>query len=429
MTGSLLDRIAVPADGHADLLASIIRTRTIRSVFQLIVDLETGTVVAFEALARGPEGPLAAPDRLFSTARRTGMLGALDEECRAAAFRGASALGLVFPLTLFVNVEPEVLDSAPLDKLLALAESVPGELRIVMEITERALAARPAELLRTVDRVRELGWGLALDDVGADPASLAFMALLRPDVVKLDLSLVQQRATPEIAEIMSAVNAYAERTDALVLAEGDRDRAAPDGGAGAGCRSRTGLALRPAHRRAPATDRRTTADPARAAAPMDADRLASPFACLQPGTPLRKSAKQLLVEVSKQLEQEAVRLGETCVVAASFQHQRHFTPSMTTRYQKLAESVGFVCAMGEGLTGDLAPGVRCAPLDPEDPMLGEWDLVVLSPHFSAALLARDLGDNGPEQDRMFEYAVTYERDTVVAAAHRMLARVVPERLS
>src|ERR687886_587011 len=107
--------------------------------------------------------------------------------CRTAAFRGAVAAALVAPLHVFVNVEPEVLDSAPLTELLAIAEQAPGRLQVVLEITERALAARPAELLRTVERVRSAGWGVAVDDVGAESMSLAFLPLLRPDVVKLDL--------------------------------------------------------------------------------------------------------------------------------------------------------------------------------------------------------------------------------------------------
>jgi EAL domain-containing protein (putative c-di-GMP-specific phosphodiesterase class I) len=96
---------------------------------------------------------------------------------------------------------------------------------VVLEITERALATRPAELLRTVERVRSVGWGVAVDDVGAEAMSLAFMPLLRPDVVKLDLRLVQERPGPAIAEIMNAVNAHAERTGSVVLAEGIEDEA------------------------------------------------------------------------------------------------------------------------------------------------------------------------------------------------------------
>jgi len=130
----------------------------VRSVFQPIVELDGGGVVAYEALARGPEGPLATPDALFAAAREAGLLAELDTACRTAAFRGALEQGLLAPLTVFVNVEPEVLDSAPLDDLLAIAGSAPGELRVVMEITERALSVRPADLLRTVERVREFGW-------------------------------------------------------------------------------------------------------------------------------------------------------------------------------------------------------------------------------------------------------------------------------
>src|SRR3954452_3295247 len=218
MPSHLAPGASVSHQGSA--LAALLGEDSLHSVFQPIVDLETGEVVAYEALARGPEGPFASPAVLFATAREAGVLAELDGACRAAAFRGAARSGVVAPLTLFVNVEPEVLDAAPLDELLALADGVPGDLRIVLEITERALASRPAELLRTVARVRELGWGVALDDVGVESASLAFMSLLRPDVVKLDLSLVQERPSPVIAEIMNAVNAYAERTGALLLAEG-----------------------------------------------------------------------------------------------------------------------------------------------------------------------------------------------------------------
>jgi EAL domain-containing protein (putative c-di-GMP-specific phosphodiesterase class I) len=58
------------------------------------------------------------------------------------------------------------------------------------------------------------------DDVGADRASLALLPVLRPDVVKLDLRLVQERPTGEVAEIVCAVNAEAKRSGSVVLAEG-----------------------------------------------------------------------------------------------------------------------------------------------------------------------------------------------------------------
>ena len=405
-----------------DTLGEVLAAGAVRSVYQPILDLDSGLVVAYEALARGPQGPLATPDALFAAAREQGRLAELDAACRTAAFRGAVEQGLPAPLTLFVNVEPEVLDSAPLDDLLAIASAAPGGLRVVLEITERALAVRPADLLRTVERVRALGWGVALDDVGAEVLSLAFMPLLRPDVVKLDLRLVQDRPGPQIAEIMNAVNAYAERSGALILAEGietpDHLRTARALGARLG---QGWLLGRPGPG---ATAGTPTGDLVLPSAPA-ADGDGSPFACLPAGTALRRSPKDLLIELSKQLEREAMRIGKACVVASTFQEAQHFTVATTQRYRDLAERTSFVCALGEGLPVEPVPGVRGAHLSPDDPVRGEWDVVVIGPHFAAALLARDLGDSGPDLQRTFEYALTYDRDTVVRAAVALLGRVAP----
>src|SRR5437763_569563 len=128
-----------------------------------------------------------------------------------------------------------------------------------------------------------------------------------------------------------------------------------------------------------------------------------------------------------------MRLGATSVVAAPFQEARHFTPSTTQRYRDLVERTGFVAALGEGLPAEPLPGVRGAALDPADPVRAEWDLVVLGPHFAAALLARDLGDSGPDLERTFEFALTYERDPdgrvvqYIGVQNDVTARVRAER--
>src|SRR4051794_40500449 len=259
-------------------------------MFQPIVELDSGAVVAYEALARGPVGELERPDALFAAARTAGRLAELDAACRTAAFRGAVAAGLLAPLCLFVNVEPEVLDTAPLTELLAIAEEAPGHLRVVLEITERALAARPAELLRTVERVRSVGWGVAVDDVGVEAMSLAFLPLLRPDVVKLDLRLVQERPGPAIAEIMNAVNAYAERTGARVLAEGIETDAHLATARALGATLGQGwLFGRPGPGAVAGRPTGTLALPGPSSEPEPGDR--SPFGCLPDTVALRRAPK------------------------------------------------------------------------------------------------------------------------------------------
>jgi EAL domain-containing protein (putative c-di-GMP-specific phosphodiesterase class I) len=393
----------------------------VRTVFQPIVHLDSGDVVAYEALSRGPAGPLERPDQLFDAARRSGRLTELDELCRRTALLSAIEVGIVAPQRLFINVEPGIVDVGPLRELLDLARDAPGDLDVVLEVTERALSARPAELLATVDRLRADGWKVALDDVGAEEMSLAFMELLRPEVVKLDLSLVQERPTPDIARIMNSVNAYAERSGAVILAEGIETTEHVDVARSLGATVGQGWLLgRPA---------RQPVDHL-AAGTLDVPSVVSqraedsPFGCLPAGTALRRAAKPLLIEVSKHLEREALRQGSTCVVMATFQAAHHFTPNTSLRYRMLAKSVAFVAAIGGGIPVEPVAGVRGATLNPADALREEWDVVVLAPHFAAALLARDLAaEDVPDRERVFEFALTYDRTTVVAAARALMSRI------
>ncbi len=292
----------------------------------------------------------------------------------------------------------------------------------MLEITERALAVRPADLLATVRRLRAAGWRIALDDVGADDLSLAFMPLLAPDVIKLDLALVQGRPGRKVAEIMNSVNAHAERSGCIILAEGIETAEHLDVARALGAALGQGwLFGRPA--RKPVSGLATGELRLPALPPVSVAR--SPFQCLPDSVALRYSTKKLLIEVSKHLEREAGRLGKSGLVVSTFQHARYFTPSTARRYTDLAERLGFVAAIGSGLLPEPAPGVRGADLEAGDPVLQEWDIVVLAPHFAAALIARDLGQGGAEEERFFEFALTYNRATAEAAARSLMSRTTP----
>ena len=97
----------------------------------------------------------------------------LDWVCRAAAFDAAAKAGLDPALRLFVNCEPVSLGVACPDDLWPVVDVAERRLRVVMEVTERAVARDPAGLLGAVARAREVGWGGPLDDVGAERPSMA----------------------------------------------------------------------------------------------------------------------------------------------------------------------------------------------------------------------------------------------------------------
>ncbi|HEY1479410.1 MAG TPA: EAL domain-containing protein [Gaiellales bacterium] len=405
--------------GELDL-SGILAARALRVVFQPIIDLDQLTVIGYEALARGPrENALEQPVALFAAARRDGLLGELDNACREHAFRAAIQSDRLAPLTLFVNVEPEIIGGAPLSDLLLIAASAPRELKVVFEITERAIAANPAELLRTVERIRDHGWAIALDDVGADPASLAFMSLLRPEVVKLDLRLIHQRPCVEAATIMHAVNAYTENSGALLLAEGIETSAHLDAARALGAHYGQGwLFGRPSSTPSTLPVSRVELP----AVPSERSADVSPFSCLPAGARTQRISQTIMCALSRKLEQEALGHGESTIIAAAFQQSRHFTAATAVRYASLVEHAAFVCVIGEGLAQTPIPGVRGATLPLDDPLRDEWSVIVIAPHFCAALLARDLGDDGPDDTRRFEYALTYRREAVTRAACALIAR-------
>lgn len=409
---------------EAQELTRVLAPGGLRAAYQPIVELDTGRIVAVEALARPDPGrTLAAPDRLFAAARATGRLAELDWRCRVAALEGALDAGLPPWCGLFVNVEPEVLAApAPWPARQVLARA--AGLRVVVEITERALTSCPAELLRAVDDIRARGWGIALDDVGAEPHSLALMPFLRPDVIKLDLRLVQQRPTIEVAEIVSAVNAEAERSGAVVLAEGIETTGHVALALAMGATLGQGWLFSRPGDLGSALERAEPgpAVPIRAVAPQPAS---TPFAEAAADGPVRQGTKALLIAMSMHLEQQAASVGPGAVVLATFQHARHFTPATRSRYARLADGAALVVALGAGMDARPLPAVRGATLGDDDPLVGEWDLAVVGPHFAGALVARDLGDDGPDADRRFAYRLTYDRDRVLAVASQLLARVSP----
>jgi EAL domain/Sensory domain in DIguanylate Cyclases and Two-component system len=233
-----------------------------------------------------------------------------------------------------------------------------------------------------VAQIRACGWGIALDDVGAVRDFLALLPLLRPDVIQLDLPLVQRNPTAQIAEIVSAVNAEAERSGTIVLAEGIETEAHRNVALSFGATLGQGLLLgRPAALPAAMPDFAGT--PVRIVDHVDPIRAPAPFALGAALPPTRIARKQLLIEISKLLERQAINCGESTVVLATFQDASFFTPATSRRYRQLVSRAAFVGALGEGMPAQPLAKVRGCIFDPDDPLIGEWDIIVVGPHFVA----------------------------------------------
>jgi diguanylate cyclase (GGDEF)-like protein/PAS domain S-box-containing protein len=421
-TGYTPDDAFEPAQA-TDELERILTARLITAAFQPIVMIATDEVVGFEALSRGPEGSvLQRPDRLFATAHHAGRVEELDWLCRIRAVEAAMDAGLGHDAALFLNCEPSAVGSpCPPEHESAWARAQ-DELELVLEITERAVTDRPAELCRLVGVLRAAGRGIALDDLGADVRSLALLPFIKPDVIKLDLRLVQDRPSTEQAAIVCALLAESERTGSVLLAEGietdaHRDVARSLGATlGQGWRwGRPGPL--PTHRH-----RAWRRPPLRAEPPL---RGRTPFQVVAEQCPTAEASKGLLLPMSHHLETQAMGVGEGAVLLSAFQDACHFTPRTIDRYVMLARGASLVGALGVGLGSEADPGIRGAHIEPDDPLAGEWSVLVIGPHFAGALVAQDRGPGatGRESDRRFVFATTYRRGLIIAAARTLLERL------
>ena len=381
----------------------------LRPVYQPVVDLRDGRVVGYEALVRGvPGSPLESPAELFATARAENVVAEFDAACRAAAVRGFDLDGSG-PFALFLNAAADTLGDA--------AEVVaPAPHTVVIEITEQALVSRPDVLLRALTQFRTRGWGVALENVGADSRSLALMSLLYPDVIKLDLRRLQQRAPEDIARIVGAVGAESERRQAVVLAEGIDSEEQLAAARAFGAQLGQGFLLgepAPLPASMPEAGR-----PLRLTSSGGDPGGDSPYLRVTNWKRPTRGSRELAERTAGLILRHAAALGETAVVLAAYPHEGHISASEALELRELAGRLAFVGALGA--PAELAEaGIRTGPLAPEDTLRGTWTVAALGPGLAACFVAREASDG------VYELATSYDRDLVVESALLIMARLAP----
>ncbi|MFQ6548380.1 EAL domain-containing protein [Aestuariibius sp. 2305UL40-4] len=184
-------------------------------VFQPIFDLDGGRPTGFEALCRFDGLPYRSPDQWFRDAARIGQQSALE----AATIRAALPILEQLPadVSLSVNASPSAVADGAIGAAL---KDAPAE-RIVLEITEHDRLENSDSVIRGLDRLRARGVKLAIDDVGAGYSGLQQILRLRPDILKLDLSLTADIDTdPARRALTVGLVQFARETGAILLAEG-----------------------------------------------------------------------------------------------------------------------------------------------------------------------------------------------------------------
>jgi EAL domain-containing protein (putative c-di-GMP-specific phosphodiesterase class I) len=183
-------------------------------VFQPIVDLAAATIAGYEALARFPG--TAGPEVWFAAAAEAGVAAELEALAIGKALDAVAALPDNTFLT--VNVSPHLLGTEPVQEAFARR---PDLHRVVVELTEHAPMDDLSGLTAQTAALRARGALIALDDTGNGYAGLRQMAALRPQLVKLDRTLVSDAdVDPVRMALAEMVGEFAGRIDAWLLAEG-----------------------------------------------------------------------------------------------------------------------------------------------------------------------------------------------------------------
>ena len=185
----------------------------LRTVFQPIVDMTTGAMCGFEALARFP---MYRPDEWFAAATDSGMSGWFETTILRTALR--SLPGLPDGCFMALNMSPDAIQSPEARAAFGEYESLD---RVVIELTGRVDAADAAAVADALQPARSRGARVCVDESGRGGTCLISLAALEPDLLKLERSLVAGiDGAPALQQAVRAALALAGHLGAGVVAQG-----------------------------------------------------------------------------------------------------------------------------------------------------------------------------------------------------------------
>jgi diguanylate cyclase (GGDEF)-like protein len=195
--------------------------------YQPIVNLHTGRIEGFEALARWTDAVLGfvPPDTFIPVAERIGLIRALGLQILQKAHRGAVHMCQESggPLRLAVNLSPsQIADPSLRDQVEIFARESP-EVSLVLELTEGTMLGDDAETSAALHRLKASGAHLAIDDFGTGYSSIGYLHRLPMDILKIDKIFVEQLSDPRSRALVQGVIAMARAMRLTVITEGVED--------------------------------------------------------------------------------------------------------------------------------------------------------------------------------------------------------------
>lgn len=208
-------------------LQSAIRNNQLQAWLQPIVDLRSGALVAVESLARwlDEDVTVAAPDIFVPLAEQASLITPLTRWSFNVSAQHAARIEAETgrALKLSINLSPHALtERAMVEQILESLRlwQIEPE-RIVLEVTETAVMQNPEAAIRALQRLRELGFGIAVDDFGVGNASYTYLRRVPLTEMKIDRSFVADIVhDPRAAKLVQSMIQLAHALDGKVVAEG-----------------------------------------------------------------------------------------------------------------------------------------------------------------------------------------------------------------
>ncbi|MEB0140357.1 MULTISPECIES: GGDEF domain-containing protein [unclassified Undibacterium] len=209
-------------------LQRIIKERSLTARFQPIIEMHNGEILGYEGLIRGPsDSVLHAPINLFKVAAEHNLTVSVEHLCRRVVLEQFAAQKL--PGKLFLNVSPECLlhrDVRYGETLDTIHELGINPQRVVIELTEYQPTHDYVLLCEAVRHYRQMGFQIAIDDLGEGFSSLRLWSELKPEYVKIDMHFIQGINHDTVkAQFVRSIQSIAKESGTRVIAEGIENQA------------------------------------------------------------------------------------------------------------------------------------------------------------------------------------------------------------